>query len=147
MFKRVRRSVTGGVALIGAIAAVSLVPASPASAAVRCNSNGTPGITSGKFYNNSTRVFKVEGDRRKSNGTFEHVSVYVYKGEEAYATYRLCDADFYYNYYRTWIWEAGWGYMPTAPYTNTKIGMGVVECHDEGVRSGSTVTKEPFCKH
>ena len=147
MFKQVGKSCTIGSTLLGAIVALSLIPAAPASAAVRCNSNGTPGLTSGKFYNNSTRVFKVSGDRRKANGTFESVSVYVYPGEEAYATHRVCDADFYYNYYRTWIWEAVYGYVPHPPYENTKIGMGVVECHDQSVRSGSVTTREPFCKH
>lgn len=147
MSSRVRRSITAAVAVLASGAALGIGPVSYASAAVRCNSNGTPSATSGKFYNNSNREFKVTGDRRRSNGTFESVSVFVYPGQEAYATYRICDADFFYNYFRTWIWEPGIGYMPTAPYTSTKIGPGVTECHTQSVRSGSTVTNEPFCKH
>jgi hypothetical protein len=143
---KVLRSISLGSAMVGACAAISLIPAPAAHAEVRCNSNGTPGLTSGKFHNNSTREFKVTGDRRRADGSFENVSVFVYPGEEAYATHRICDADFFYNYFRTWIYD-GQAYMPTAPYTSTKIGPGVTECHDEGVRDGGTVTQEPFCKH
>ena len=83
----------------------------------------------------------------QSGSSVESVSVFVYPGQEAYATHRICDADFFYNYFRTWIWESGIGSMPTAPYTSTKLGPGVTECHTQSVRSGSTVTNEPFCKH
>jgi hypothetical protein len=133
--------------VIAAAAAFTVLPATAAHAETRCNSNGTPNWESGRFYNNSNREFKVTGDRRRSNGTWETVSVFVYPGQEAYATHRICDADFYYNYFRTWNWVSGVGYMAIAPYTTTKIGMGATECHTQEVRSGGTVTREPFCKH
>lgn len=88
-----RRAVALGGMLVLVTSAITLLPLSPASAAVHCNSNGTPNWSSGKFVNNTGGTVMVKGDALV-NGAFKTVERAVGKEGGTAAAAGICDADY-----------------------------------------------------
>lgn len=117
-------------ALVAGIAAVAGAPA--AQAEIRCNANGTPKATSGRFanYTNSARVV-VTGDKLISGVGWATVTASLPPDTNAWSYAGICDVDkFTVNttFYVKSAQATGW--VAKAAYTNFKSGPGSHYCNN-----------------